>query len=396
MLKQPVGQKRLTNVAMIKYRVSKKNFEIACYKNKAINWRNGIEKDLNEVLQSYAVYRNADQGEQASADELKEFFPGLKMDDVIKTILEKGELDIGEEEREQQKDSMEKEIANLIAERVVHPDSKRPFSVESIKAALKSIHFAPKLNEPVKKQVSDATKKLIAKYYIARAEMKIKLTIPSFYKSKLLTELNELKVKPENTLDEKDNFTAVCLIEPSLYRALDELLKKKLGEGSMEIVTRSVMKKEATDLENAGVANLQIREKPLEEEKSDSEDEGHNNKKGAKKGKKGKKDQASKKKHNDSDDEGAKKKEEKISLAKEEPAEPVMEIAKSKEAEKKFKCSSCKDASFDTNAEFRTHFKTDWHNFNNKRKIEKKEPVTEDEFLDQLLDDEVTMKKRDR
>jgi len=187
--------------------------------------------------------------------------------------LEKGELDIGEEEREQKKDSMEKEIANLIAERVVHPDSKRPFSVESIKAALKSIHFAPKLNEPVKKQVSDATKKLIAKYYIARAEMKIKLTIPSFYKSKLLTELNELKVKPENSLDEKDNFTVVCLIEPSLYRALDELLKKKLGEGSMEILTRSVMKKEATDLENAGIANLQIREKPLEEEKSDSEDD---------------------------------------------------------------------------------------------------------------------------
>jgi methionine synthase II (cobalamin-independent) len=42
----------------------------------------------------------------------------------------------------------------------------------------------------------------------------------------------------------------------------------------MEILTRSVMKKEATDLENAGMANLQIREKPLEEEKSDSEDEG--------------------------------------------------------------------------------------------------------------------------
>ena len=35
------------------------------------------------------------------------------------------------------------------------------------------------------------------------------------------------------------------------------------------------MKKEATDLENAGMANLQIREKPLEEEKSDNEDEAH-------------------------------------------------------------------------------------------------------------------------
>jgi len=143
--------------------------------------------------------------------------------------LEKGELDIGDKERDQQKDLMEKDIANLLAERVVHPDSKRPFSVESIKAALKAIHFAPKLNEPVKKQVSDATKKLIAKYYIARAEMKIKLSVPLSYKSKLLAELDELKVKPENSLDEKDSFTMVCLIEPSLYRALDELVKKKLG-----------------------------------------------------------------------------------------------------------------------------------------------------------------------
>jgi len=378
---------------MIKYRVSKKNFEIACYKNKAINWRNGIEKDLNEVLQSYAVYRNADQGEQASADELKEFFPGMKFDDVIKTILEKGELDIGDQERDQQKDSMEKEIANLVAERVVHPDSKRPFSVESIKAALKALHFAPKLNEPVKKQVSDATKKLIQRYYMARAEMKIKLTVPLNYKNKLLDELKELKVKSENSLDDKDSFTLVCLIEPSLYRALDELLKKKLGEGSMEIVTRSVMMKEATDLENAGIANLQVREKPLEEEKSDGEDEAQN-KKGGKKGKKvPKKDQAANKHRDDSDDERLKKKEENIIK---ENAEPVMEIAKSKENEKKFKCTSCKDASFDTNAEFRTHFKTDWHNFNLKRKIEKKESVTEDEFLDQLLDEEISIKKRDR
>jgi len=44
----------------------------------------------------------------------------------------------------------------------------------------------------------------------------------------------------------------------------------------MEIVTRSVMMKEATDLENAGIANLQVREKPLEEEKSDGEDEAQN------------------------------------------------------------------------------------------------------------------------
>jgi ribosome maturation protein SDO1 len=44
---QPVGIVEMTNIAIIKYRTStNQKFEIACYKNKAINWRNGVEKDL--------------------------------------------------------------------------------------------------------------------------------------------------------------------------------------------------------------------------------------------------------------------------------------------------------------------------------------------------------------
>lgn len=41
-----MGVVGLTNVAMIKYKTNNYKFEIACYKNKAINWRNGVEKDI--------------------------------------------------------------------------------------------------------------------------------------------------------------------------------------------------------------------------------------------------------------------------------------------------------------------------------------------------------------
>lgn len=50
MLKQPVGIVKLTNVAVIRYKTKGKNFEIACYKNKVIDWRNGIENNISEVL----------------------------------------------------------------------------------------------------------------------------------------------------------------------------------------------------------------------------------------------------------------------------------------------------------------------------------------------------------
>lgn len=36
------GQKRLTNVAVVRYKKFGKRFEIACYKNKVLNWRNGM------------------------------------------------------------------------------------------------------------------------------------------------------------------------------------------------------------------------------------------------------------------------------------------------------------------------------------------------------------------
>ena len=36
------GQKRLTNIAVVRVKKHGKRFEIACYKNKAVNWRNGV------------------------------------------------------------------------------------------------------------------------------------------------------------------------------------------------------------------------------------------------------------------------------------------------------------------------------------------------------------------
>lgn len=58
--------------------------------------------------------------------------------------------------------------------------------------------------------------------------------------------------------------------------------------------------------------------------------------------------------------------------------------------EKKFKCLTCKDAAYDSNQEFRNHFKTEWHNYNLKKKMLKKPPppVDEEEFKSIKFDQE--------
>lgn len=45
-LKQPVTQVRLTNVAVVRLKQSGFRFEVACYKNKVLNWRSGTSGDF--------------------------------------------------------------------------------------------------------------------------------------------------------------------------------------------------------------------------------------------------------------------------------------------------------------------------------------------------------------
>ena len=99
MLKQPVGMKLLTNVAVVKLKKQGKNFELACYKNKVTDWRNKRETDVSQVLQIDQIFSNVETGLAASKAELKKF-GNMSRDEIILEILNKGEFQLSQLERE--------------------------------------------------------------------------------------------------------------------------------------------------------------------------------------------------------------------------------------------------------------------------------------------------------
>jgi ribosome maturation protein SDO1 len=70
----PSNQIKLTNVAVVRLKKGGRRFEIACYKNKVISWRNKVDTDLDDVLQSYSVFTNVSKGQQAKKEELSTAF----------------------------------------------------------------------------------------------------------------------------------------------------------------------------------------------------------------------------------------------------------------------------------------------------------------------------------
>jgi ribosome maturation protein SDO1 len=93
-IKQPVNQKRLTNIAIVRLRTHGSRFEIACYKNKVVDWREGAETDINEVLQTTAVFSNVSQGVMAHKNDLKKAFRGKSEEEICRHILDKGEFQV--------------------------------------------------------------------------------------------------------------------------------------------------------------------------------------------------------------------------------------------------------------------------------------------------------------
>ncbi|RXM91147.1 Ribosome maturation protein SBDS [Acipenser ruthenus] len=65
-----------------------KRFEIACYKNKVMNWRAGVEKDLDEVLQTHSVFVNVSKGQVAKKEDFVKAFGTDDLTEICKQALE--------------------------------------------------------------------------------------------------------------------------------------------------------------------------------------------------------------------------------------------------------------------------------------------------------------------
>src|ERR1700761_946121 len=74
-IQQPANQIKLTNVSLVRYKKGKKRFELACYKNKLLEYRSGTETDLDNVLQVPTIFLNASKGETAPNAELIKAWP---------------------------------------------------------------------------------------------------------------------------------------------------------------------------------------------------------------------------------------------------------------------------------------------------------------------------------
>lgn len=88
---------------------------------------------------------------------------------------------MGEKEREHDLSALRKEIATLVAEKCVDPETQRPYPVGVIDKAMTEAGFSAKQGKTAKSQVSEVIRLLQAdaKLPIQRARMRVRVTMPT-------------------------------------------------------------------------------------------------------------------------------------------------------------------------------------------------------------------------
>ena len=135
-INQPINQVRLTNVAVVRMNKGGKRFEIACYRNKVVDYRQGLETDLSEVLQTERVFTNVSKGEFSKAKDLQKVFGTKDEEEIAKLILQKGQVQVSEKERSQQLENTNAKVAEWISKNCVHPKDDRPYTITQIRHAM--------------------------------------------------------------------------------------------------------------------------------------------------------------------------------------------------------------------------------------------------------------------
>lgn len=241
-LKQPVNQVRLTNVAVVRLKRKGKRFELACYKNKVLSWRAGHEEDLDEVLQIDRIFSNVSKGIVANSKDLMAAFKTEDTSKIVLEILRNGELQVSEKERQHQAGNLFNEIAVIVANKCVDPSTKRPFSVSMIERAMKeTLHYAVVPNKSAKVQAQAVMKQLQDHMPISRAQMRLRLCIPTSVAKAAREKLSQ-HVHTWEDEDWDGSYEATVLIDPGSFRAVDEILRaESRGSASFEVLSLAVV-----------------------------------------------------------------------------------------------------------------------------------------------------------
>jgi ribosome maturation protein SDO1 len=158
-------------------------FEVLVDPDAALEMKRGeFEGDLEDVIAARDVFENASRGDRPAEEDLEEVFGTTEPLEIIPEVIERGEIQITAEQREEMQERKKRKLINTISRNAINPQmDDAPHPPDRIESALEEAGFTVDPMTPAEEQVDDALEALRPVIPIRFEEMTVAVNLPADY-----------------------------------------------------------------------------------------------------------------------------------------------------------------------------------------------------------------------
>lgn len=201
---------RIENTIIARFEHAGEKFELLVDPILAFDYKTGKKKDLNNVLISDEVFKDANKGERQTEGAIKKAFGTTEIEKIAKIVFEKGELQLTTDQRRKALEEKKRKVIELIARNVVDPKTKTPHPPARIEKALDEAKFSFDAFKSAEKQMQDAVEAIRSIIPVSFEKIKIAVKIPAEYSAKCYGILKDHGISREEWASDG---SLVCMCE---------------------------------------------------------------------------------------------------------------------------------------------------------------------------------------
>lgn len=139
----------------------------------------GADHDIQRLLFVQEIFKDADKGERASADELEEEFGTRQIMEAADEIFEEGDMQLTTEQKREMREDKMKQIVSMISRRAMDPKTGNPHPPQRVRNALEEAGFHADAMADVEEQFQEAIDKIKPIIPISLEEKTVAIKIPN-------------------------------------------------------------------------------------------------------------------------------------------------------------------------------------------------------------------------
>ncbi len=212
-------------------------FEIVIDPDLAIDYKQGKEVDIVDVLKSEEIFIDAQKGNLAGEAELLKVFQTTEPLKIAKVIIEKGDIQLTADFREKVRTEKRNKIITMIHRNAMDPKTGLPHPPQRIENAFSEAKIHIDEFKKAEDQVEEIVKKLTLILPIRFAMKTIQVHIPGEFATKLYGRIQNFgKIKSENWENDGSWLAEVEIPAGLQNEFFDELNKETHGNMESKIL----------------------------------------------------------------------------------------------------------------------------------------------------------------